>query len=121
MRISDWSSDVCASDLRTKSAAYASTRLEPALHRLGFKPVAGESSEDAILRTDLITYLGAMGDRTVLAAAQERFAKLDHDPAALNGPRRTACLGVIARLHSEERRVGKRGICRCRHRWSPLY
>src|SRR3546814_17703122 len=49
--------------LRTKIAAYASTRLEPALHRLGFKPVAGESSEDAILRTDLITYLGAMGDQ----------------------------------------------------------
>src|SRR3546814_1815950 len=121
MRISDWSSDVCSSDLdnlyslhstfaddpalRTKIAAYASTRLEPALRRLGFKPVAGESSEDAILRTDLITYLGAMGDRTVLAAAQERFAKLDHDPAALNGPLQTAWLGVIAdrkstRLHS---------------------
>src|SRR3546814_21079448 len=132
MRISDWSSDVCASDLRTKSAAYASTRLEPALHRLGFKPVAGESSEDAILRTDLITYLGAMGDRTVLAAAQERFAKLDHDPAALNGPLQTAWLGVIARhaskaewgklrqmakaapsqleKRSEERRVGKEGV-----------
>src|SRR3546814_14245980 len=88
MRISDWSSDVCSSDL------------------LGFKPVAGESSEDAILRTDLITYLGAMGDRTVLAAAQERFAKLDHDPAALNGPLQTAWLGVIAR-HARKAEWGK--------------
>src|SRR3546814_1348271 len=92
--------------LRTKIAAYASTRLEPALRRLGFKPVAGESSEDAILRTDLITYLGAMGDRTVLAAAQERFAKLDHDPAALNGPLQTAWLGVIAR-HASKAEWGK--------------
>src|SRR3546814_5326305 len=81
MRISDWSSDVCSSDL-------------------------GESSEDAILRNDLITYLGAMGDRTVLAAAQERFAKLDHDPAALNGPLRTAWLGVIAR-HASKAEWGK--------------
>src|SRR3546814_112565 len=71
-----------------------------------FKPVAGESSEDAILRTDLITYLGAMGDRTVLAAAQERFAKLDHDPAALNGPLQTAWLGVIAR-HASKAEWGK--------------
>src|SRR3546814_16892782 len=124
MRISDWSSDVCSSDLdnlyslhstfaddpalRTKIAAYASTRLEPALRRLGFKPVAGESSEDAILRTDLITYLGAMGDRTVLAAAQERFAKPDHDPAALTGPLQTAWLGGIAR-HASKAECGKLG------------
>src|SRR3546814_12422110 len=56
--------------------------------------------------TDLITYLGAMGDRTVLAAAQERFAKLDHDPAALNGPLQTAWLGVIAR-HASKAEWGK--------------
>src|SRR3546814_17965867 len=47
-----------------------------------------------------------MGDRTVLAAAQERFAKLDHDPAALNGPLRTAWLGVIAR-HASKAEWGK--------------
>src|SRR3546814_11256139 len=46
--------------LRTQIAAYASTRLEPALRRLGLTPVAGASSEDASYRTALLTKL----DRT---------------------------------------------------------
>src|SRR3546814_2039453 len=47
-----------------------------------------------------------MGERTVLAAAQGRWAKPDHDPAARNGPLRTAWLGVIAR-HASKAEWGK--------------
>lgn len=85
------------SQMQSRIAAYAAKRLEPALRRLGFAPVAGESSASAILRSTLIVDLGAMGNPVVLAAARERFARLDQDPAALDGPLRTSWLGVIAR------------------------
>ena len=83
--------------MQNRIAAFAAARLEPALQRLGFAPVADESSGDAILRGDLIVDLGAMGNATVLSAARERFAELEQDPAALDGPLRTSWLGVIAR------------------------
>jgi aminopeptidase N len=85
------------SRMQDRIAGFAAARLEPALRRLGFAPVAGEGSGDAILRGDLIVDLGAMGNAMVLSAARDRFAQLDRDPAALDGPLRTSWLGVIAR------------------------
>lgn len=83
--------------LQQQIADYAGVRLGPVLGRLGFEPVAGESSQNAVLRSDLIVTLGAMGSPSVLAAARERFGRLQGDPAALDGPLRTSWLGVIAR------------------------
>ena len=85
------------SAMQSRISAFATRRLEPALRRLGFAPVAGESSASAILRSTLIIDLGAMGNPAVLNAARERFAQLDLDPTALDGPLRTSWLGVIAR------------------------
>ncbi|MCF8707222.1 M1 family metallopeptidase [Rhizorhapis sp. SPR117] len=87
--------------LQTKIAAFATTRLEPALRRLGFAPAAGESSENAILRSNLLINLGAMGNSMVLETANERFAQLDHDRSALDGPLRTTWLNVTAR-HADQ-------------------
>jgi aminopeptidase N len=87
--------------LQAQIAAFASMRLEPALRRLGFAPAAGESSENAILRSNLLINLGAMGNSMVLATANERFAQLDHDRSALDGPLRTTWLNVIAR-HADQ-------------------
>ncbi|MBK5264677.1 MAG: M1 family metallopeptidase, partial [Alphaproteobacteria bacterium] len=87
--------------LQAKIAAFAGKRLEPALRQLGFAPIAGESSENAILRSSLIVDLGAMGNPIVLGAAKDRFARLDHDPSALDGPLRTTWLNVVARYASK--------------------
>ena len=85
------------SRMQDRIAAFAAGRLEPALRRLGFASVAGEGSGNAILRSGLIVDLGAMGNAAVLSAARARFAELDQNPAALDGPLRTSWLGVIAR------------------------
>src|SRR3546814_15540417 len=50
--------------LRTKIAAYSSTRLEPALPRLRLNTVPGKSSEAALLRTDLLHHPRRVGDST---------------------------------------------------------
>src|SRR3546814_7504366 len=52
MRISDWSSDVCSSDLRQNSIV---TRLQSAHNRLRVRELyAGEKVQDAFARFDLL-------------------------------------------------------------------
>src|SRR3546814_5271401 len=90
MRISDWSSDVCSSDLLR--------------HQLGGgRGIAVEPGKEAPLRIkrDLAPVeLEAHGPRRHRA----------EDPAAL---------GQLAAQRSEERRVGKECVSTCRSRWSP--
>lgn len=78
-------------------AQMGNARLAPAMTRLGFEPRAGEKSNDAILRTGLISALGAMGSPEVRAEANRRFALLDSNPNALDGPMRSTWLGLVAR------------------------
>lgn len=77
-------------------ARYASAKLSPVLVRLGLTPRANDTSNDAILRADLISTLGGLGDPTVLAEANRRFAGLASDPKALDGPLRAPLLSVVA-------------------------
>ena len=81
---------------RTKFAALATQRLWPRLDALGFVPRSGESAIDATLRAELLRTLGAMGDARVLAEARRRFAQLNRDPHALDGPLKTTWLGIVA-------------------------
>src|SRR3546814_1028548 len=95
MRISDWSSDVCSSDLL--ALWQASMRFGPALRPGRAIPV----SKAALIANsaDLI-----------------RQARRELDGAdAYVKSQRTA----IAR--SEERRVGKECVSTCRSRWSPYH
>src|SRR3546814_12758983 len=95
MRISDWSSDVCSSDLAAGVQALVDAdraRGGRAQHlRAGQQPGAGA----AVL--------------AVAAAAAERVA----------GRRRSGADGAVRR--SEERRVGKECVSTCRSRWSPYH
>src|SRR3546814_10073159 len=92
MRISDWSSDVCSSDLR------------------GQDIVAG-AVEDAVDAGDLVrgrALAHALDDRDAARDRRfifERHARLFRQP------------GEVQR--SEERRVGKECVSTCRSRWSP--
>src|SRR3546814_5415925 len=95
MRISDWSSDVCSSDLwhHERRGAVADRYHEQAGgRRLG--PVQGRQVRQPARP--------CRGQQTV-----------GTDPACRDGPDR--------RRRSEERRVGKECVSTCRSRWSPYH
>jgi aminopeptidase N len=82
---------------RPKAAALASAAWLPRLEQLGFDLKPGESLADTDLRGDLITTLGNIGDPAVAAEARRRFAALERDPKALDGPLKTIWLAIVAR------------------------
>src|SRR3546814_1614923 len=89
MRISDWSSDVCSSDLDLP---------HPVLHRRIGMPTDG----------------GALAPRPCgsrVAGADGQTRRFACGTAG--------CLGEIGPMRSEERRVGKECVSTCRSRWSP--
>src|SRR3546814_18528645 len=95
MRISDWSSDVCSSDLFAQSVGL------------------GEAAKGAMLGRGEPHRLGAGAHRA--APGEMLFA------IAGNGgimPFLRSCVWRDA-IRSEERRVGKECVSTCRSRWSP--
>src|SRR3546814_15812619 len=99
MRISDWSSDVCSSDLGVSSNRSYSVANRPGSCELIFHVKAYEHGE-------VSQYL-----------KQGRLR--EGDMFELVGPYGTFGLGSQAR--SEERRVGKECVSTCRSRWSPYH
>src|SRR3546814_15956102 len=97
MRISDWSSDVCSSDLK--------------LRRLGLAEEI--ASGRWRLADDLEPVLRRMGERGDII-------KTMHREMAREGRARAASDYAIYD-RSEERRVGKECVSTCRSRWSPYH
>src|SRR3546814_15306309 len=110
MRISDWSSDVCSSDLQSY--------LHPSIDRVprfwasyGFDVTASFfRSENTSQRPIHATPTGSIGGNQPLM----KNAKL---PCPDNSLRTPANAQLVIR--SEERRVGKECVSTCRSRWSP--
>src|SRR3546814_19052674 len=106
MRISDWSSDVCSSDLKchTERAAFeprfqaASKRVHP-----GVQFAIGECACAGIPDLD---------EREIVLPAAEQ-----HISEVLGHPGFSTNSTMV--LRSEERRVGKECVSTCRSRWSP--
>src|SRR3546814_21099909 len=101
MRISDWSSDVCSSDLldadpgTSRVAAYERLQARQALQvlaqaRSSDRPVALKVAQARV--------------ETAEVAAQTAVTQAEID-----------------RLRSEARRVGKECVSTCRSRWSPYH
>jgi aminopeptidase N len=65
------------------------------MSRVGWTPKASELANVAVLRSQLISTLGAVGDRAVVAEANRRFTA--NDPSVQAGPLRSAILGVVSR------------------------
>ena len=82
---------------QARVGAYATAKLGPVLSRIGFDAKAGEGPQVPVLRSALVSTLGDMGDEAVVAEANRRFAALESDPAALDGPLRNVWLGIIAK------------------------
>src|SRR3546814_5149845 len=96
MRISDWSSDVCSSDLAliNEIGRYITSaggkRLRPALVLLAAR-ACGCRSDEPVLHAAMIEFI--------------HTSTLLHDDV----------------VRSEERRVGKECVSTCRSRWSPYH
>src|SRR3546814_17259812 len=99
MRISDWSSDVCSSDLTKMRnvVRYGNPNLRLA-KRSDLPPRASEDAPP----------LGKPSRTLEAHSNRSRVARLLDPPAT-------------ARTRSEERRVGKECVSTCRSRWSPYH
>src|SRR3546814_12161003 len=129
MRISDWNSDVCSSDLRSvvgelpqvwqHGPIYASLyddlrafRNEPVLN---MQPAANSRTCPTVPDTDLVTL-------DLIKSVLDQYGHFD--PIQLSNlchaARSPWALESAARRHrSEERRVGKGCVSTCRSRWWP--
>src|SRR3546814_15616725 len=100
MRISDWSSDVCSSDLHAFGAflaKYPGPVLQGKIH-IGARGVVGVFAEP-------VAYVVAHADPAGVAGREVTVGAAFH-------------LGIV---RSEERRVGKECVSTCRSRWSPYH
>src|SRR3546814_9990442 len=104
MRISDWSSDVCSSDLRD---VVVTGRAKDIIIRNG-ENIAPKEIEDLLLGHPQIAEVAIVGV-----------------PDARTGERAIAVIvpksNASAPDRSEERRVGKECVSTCRSRWSPYH
>lgn len=78
-------------------AAKITALWKPRLDALGYEPRATDTLPDADLRATLVSVLGRVGEPGVVAEARRRFAALDRDPHALDGPLKQDWLGIVAR------------------------
>src|SRR3546814_11124238 len=101
MRISDWSSDVCSSDLYAIAA-----RDHRGLSRTEAILDACHKRARPIVMTTVAMIAGMLPMALNLSGTDSSF----------RSPMATA---VIGGLRSEERRVGKEGVSTCRFRLSP--
>src|SRR3546814_11524036 len=101
MRISDWSSDVCSSDLlRRQARQLGDGKAIAAVRRAIGKLVQEDEVALPLARPDMM-----QGQRV------EPFGK----------PRQFMIMGGEQAARSEERRVGKECVSTCRSRWSPYH
>src|SRR3546814_13019312 len=106
MRISDWSSDVCSSDLALAQFTRQRDGREAALHKAGVQP------PNALAR-------GAEYHR---AARLEKAQNVDDGMLYVAGrDADCAVFDIAMRLRSEERRVGQEWVSTCRSRRSPYH
>src|SRR3546814_14273722 len=97
MRISDWSSDVCSSDLSERRKTVMSTARNFYVIGVTGDPETVGIMEQPRERIDIRCLEGA-------ADPDRRSGRIGHD-----------------NLRSEERRVGKEWVSTCRSRWSPSH
>src|SRR3546814_12311598 len=120
MRISDWSSDVCSSDLAALVAAARDEMGAAGLvsHLLVYLPTVLDLATPAVRRANVPLGWAAPAFDVLQLADYDgvtggRGAETAGAPAAL-----AVRLGYpVEEQRSEERRVGEECVCTCRSRW----
>src|SRR3546814_13260910 len=118
MRISDWSSDVCSSDLHEimMRGTFANIRIknETAPGTEGGVTKYAPTGEVMPIYDAAMRYMQD-GVPLIAIAGKEYGTGSSRDWAAKG----TKLLGIRAVIRSEERRVGEEGVSRCISRWWP--
>src|SRR3546814_16821342 len=99
MRISDWSSDVCSSDLA-------------ALRLFNNKPLKAAEKSSSRINYVIRILMTLTGKHVVIS---------DFPLLRLKSKHLKMLLMVWLKTRSEERRVGKECVSTCRSRWSPYH
>src|SRR3546814_12196377 len=102
MRISDWSSDVCSSDLVAMIEPGGDHEFPPAVR----KTIRQGQVADYRAAADFINR-----EAFDLVCLQHEFGIFGGEAGAL----------ILGLVRSEERRVGKACVSTCRSRWSPYH
>src|SRR3546814_15487602 len=123
MRISDWSSDVCSSDLEADPAQHRDAiDLEPGRPAQPARDAEFDRAPDAAENADLLAEEQPGGD----AERQRREQLIDPEPADIDhgvgetqqSPEHEGHPGVQRTFAtSERRRVAKESVSTCRTRW----
>src|SRR3546814_12680662 len=100
MRISDWSSDVCSSDLEYMNEIWISAAYEDLMTR-----TVDEVFHVLFQNRELMMVFNSYISGILGNACWDQAEDLDHS--------------LLASNRSEERRVGKECVSTCRSRWSP--
>src|SRR3546814_12586730 len=109
MRISDWSSDVCSSDLPISALPQVDY---PTIQVQTLYPGGSPEVMSQTVTAPLERNLGEM-------AGLQRMSSISAAGASTITLQFT--LGVALDVRSEERRVGKECVSTCRSRWSPYH
>src|SRR3546814_16101225 len=107
MRISDWSSDVCSSDLVVKADVVVDEKIVT---------LAGDDEVVVAVGADLGGAASLLGDQGGNHGKEVALGLL-----AAEGAAHSAHLGRHRIGRSEERSVGKACVCTCISRWSPYH
>src|SRR3546814_18070388 len=122
MRISDWSSDVCSSDLELIAHGYAEDERDAA--RLAILAGVDMSMQSGLYIRHIpdLVKSGAVPMETVDVAVR-RILYVKTAIGLFENPYRSLNEEVEKTriFRSEERRVGKECVSKCRSRWSPYH
>src|SRR3546814_14549914 len=129
MRISDWSSDVCSSDLEEgRALIIALNKWDVAENGSGLYQGVRKALDEGLAQVrgvPLLTISGATGkgiDQLLAVAFETREARSRRvSTGALNRWFEKALEANPPPARSEERRVGKECVSTCRSRWSPYH
>src|SRR3546814_12624306 len=114
MRISDWSSDVCSSDLTRLVATFVSAK----------SPLASKSAIVIVLSEGLRTVIDTVPSGTTGGRTSWTRSPVGKIVEQIGFSRVTSCdvKAAAARAsRSDERRVGKECVSTCRSRWAPYH
>src|SRR3546814_14591992 len=125
MRISDWSSDVCSSDLpiqirggwtMDRDALYGDAGAAP-----GDVDLMQAYDDYPVINLMQIEDLGFCGKNDAPQFVRDHSFTVDGDFPFNTSTRRQPSAKSRSTARSEERRVGKECVSTCRSRWSPYH